>query len=235
MQTKSSSDSIWRFIPSFYFIYERLALFMSSQVYVYSETDFNRILKIKKSACQLRGWYNDHVFKQVGLARDDKSFMWVGRFEQPKDPLLAIRSFAKALEIDSSLNLCMIGEGSLKWAMTDEIARLGLSERITISSPLNQRELALRMNHCGTLLHTSEFEGSPRILLEALACGMRVVSNSLADPDKLSERFGSCSKSRLEGDVASALLLDLPKTRQEIELKEFLSHVAGSNIVGRDF
>lgn len=234
-QTGSSSDSYWRFIPQLYFAYEKIALFLSSRVYVYSETDFKRIQTIKASACQLKAWYNDSVFRNLGIPRNSKRILWVGRFEQPKDPLLAIRSFAEALEIDSSLNLHLIGDGSLKQAMTHEIVILGLSDRVKIVDPMNQRELALEMNKAGTLLHTSEFEGSPRILLEALACGLRLVSNLSADPDKLSVLFGNCSQSRLPCDVAAALLQVQRRNQAGLELKEFLSKVAGSTVVAKDF
>jgi len=235
MHTKKNSDSTWKFFPRLYFMYERFALLLSSRVYVYSENDLARIQGIKKSARQLKAWYNDRIFRESGIPRNPDAFLWVGRFEHPKDPLLAIRAFAAATQISPCLKLNMIGEGSLNQEMIREIDRLGLSERIRISGPKNQTDLALEMNMSGALIHTSVFEGSPRVLLEALACGMRIVSNSSADPDKLSVKFGICSATRLKEDVANSVLLACQSAPNILELRLFLSQVAGSNVVGRDF
>lgn len=235
MQLTKNSDSFWKFIPKLYFYFERIALFLSSRVYVYSETDAMRIKGIKETSSQLKAWYNDNIFKRLNIPRDSDSCLWVGRFEQPKDPILAIKSFAKALEINPNLRLRLIGDGSLKTAMESEIAEHNLGGKVEIAGPKSQNELAIEMNSAGILLHTSEFEGSPRILLEALACGMRIVSNSNADPDRLSESFGNCATTRLPENVATALLEVQTRSCQDSELNSFLTKVAGSKVVGRYF
>ena len=55
----------------------------------------------------------------------------------------------------------------------------GLGKGVKIHGPLPQEELATIMKQCHIFVLPSFFEGLPLVLLEALACGCRLVSTAL--------------------------------------------------------
>jgi glycosyltransferase involved in cell wall biosynthesis len=65
----------------------------------------------------------------------------------------------------------------------DAIVRLDLLSAVTLVPHLPREEIAAAMRSHRVLLMTSHYEGSPRVLIEGLACGMQVVATEEADPD----------------------------------------------------
>lgn len=102
-----------------------------------------------------------------------KRVIWVGRLEQVKDPLRAIRVFKNhVLSKHPDAELVMCGDGSL---MT--VLRLEENDNIT---PLGQRhDMPFEFQISQMLLITSVYEGSPDICLEAMAMGLPIVSTDV--------------------------------------------------------
>jgi glycosyltransferase involved in cell wall biosynthesis len=57
----------------------------------------------------------------------------------------------------------------------------GISHRLLCAKSVPEAELALWYNAADVLLLTSHFEGSPRVVVEALACGTPVVTTDVGD------------------------------------------------------
>ncbi len=111
---------------------------------------------------------------------DSFIFLWVGRFEEVKDPLAALAiftTFREALERTKEgkgpePNLVMVGDGSLSPAVRE--ACQGRKD-IHLRGRLPREELAPLMNQASVLLNTSRSEGFPMSFLEAMASGLPVV------------------------------------------------------------
>ena len=65
--------------------------------------------------------------------------------------------------------------------MRRRVEEYGLSDRVKFISPLPQLRLAHLMRISHVLLLTSAFEGMPRSVLEALACGLPVVTTDVGE------------------------------------------------------
>lgn len=93
---------------------------------------------------------------------------WIGEFSTRKRPHLALEVAASLRQAGVTFALQMVGEGDL-WGSTNEaIRRRGLAPDVTAAG-FADAAAVLADSHA--LLHTSAWEGLPRVMLEALAVG----------------------------------------------------------------
>lgn len=96
----------------------------------------------------------------------------VGRLAPQKRWDRLIASFAKLADRDTSLMI--LGEGAERGALEAQVAALGLGERVTMPGHVTDPTVAIE--RAAALALTSDFEGVPGVLREALAVGTPVVS-----------------------------------------------------------
>lgn len=178
------TDSTWRFSRTLFPFLERIALKLADGVISHSPQDLDRIRKLAPETILIPGWFNDRIFFNTETIGNPSVVLWVGRFERVKDPILAIDTVAQ-LRDEINLEFIMIGSGSMEGVMRRRIHELGLERKIKIVAPLIATDLAAELEAASALLHTSHFEGSPRVLLEALAVGTPVITLPSCDPEGL--------------------------------------------------
>lgn len=178
------TDSTWRFSRTLFPFLERVALKLADRVISHSPQDVDRIRKIAPETTLIPGWFNERIFFTNENISNPSLVLWVGRFETVKDPMLAIDTIAQLSDV-TDLEFNMIGSGSMEGVMRKRIQELGLEQRIKIVAPLMPTDLATGLATASALFHTSHFEGSPRILLEALAVGTPVITLPSCDPEGL--------------------------------------------------
>ena len=156
-------------------------------------------------------WFDPDVFFPAIAGADDGPVVWIGRFEAPKDPMLAL-DVATALQTGGhAVPMRMIGQGSLAEAVSEELKTRGLTN-VTLQGPTDAAGVAEAMRGARCLLLTSHFEGSPRVLFEALGCGVPVVATSEADPGNVLGAGGGITVAdRQAAALASAVVTGLPQ------------------------
>lgn len=92
----------------------------------------------------------------------------VGRLGQLKNPQLLVRACA-GLDVE----LVMVGDGPLRQAVEELAAELKV--RLHLMGNLPHRELPNVLNQAAIFLLTSQIEGHPKALLEAMSCGLPVI------------------------------------------------------------
>lgn len=97
----------------------------------------------------------------------------VGRLEPQKDYPTLLRAFA-LLRRNRKARLVILGEGSLRPALERQIHELGLNEFVAL--PGFQPNPFGWMAACDLYVMSSRYEGFPNSLVQAMACGARVVS-----------------------------------------------------------
>jgi len=107
-----------------------------------------------------------------GIAFDQFTFITVGRLDKGKNHTLMIDAFSK-LE-DNSSQLLILGEGEEKGALEEQIDRLGLTKRVLLLGFDNNPYKYFVQSDI--FLFSSRYEGFPNVLVEALACGLPVIS-----------------------------------------------------------
>ena len=109
--------------------------------------------------------------------RNTNRFAFVGRLSEEKNVDLIIKAISK-----TSCCLTIIGDGEQRETLQKLSDNLGCSDRITFAG-WQDRPWDLVQDH-RALIMASSTEGSPLTCIEALACGMQVVSTPVASiPD----------------------------------------------------
>lgn len=98
-----------------------------------------------------------------------------GRLEAQKDFSTLISAFA-LLTKERDAKLVILGEGSQKNELELQVARLGLED--TVSFEGFQTNPYGWMACCSVFVLSSRHEGFPNVLVQAMACGARVVSTN---------------------------------------------------------
>jgi glycosyltransferase involved in cell wall biosynthesis len=113
----------------------------------------------------------------AGLDADRLHVLFPARIVQQKDPLLMVEVAAALRDHHVAFQIHVLGEGELEGAARGRIGELNLGDQVKIHPPTStpQRWYAA----CDAVLLTSEFEGVPAVVFEAMAMGLPVVASAL--------------------------------------------------------
>lgn len=127
-------------------------------------------------------WEPDRPFLDRGEARqvlgipDDRKVVgWVGRLSPEKAPEVALQVIAAWK--DPAALLAMVGQGGMDAELNGLAEELGVSDRVAWLGRVP--DAARCMRGFDALLLTSRTEGTPMVLLEAMAAGVPIVTTAV--------------------------------------------------------
>ncbi len=223
-------ENKWRYLRKLYFWIEPRFITGMKKVFVVSRA--GRDYYERKYARDpvrflfLPTWYDPEVFFRRGDAEREKisagygfpphspRFLFVGRLEKQKNPVLLIESFLLISRRRPDAVLLLAGDGEMKSEITGLISKHKLEGKVFFLPGMSPSRIAELMNVADVLLLTSAWEGMPRVVLEALACGLPVAATDVGETGLV---VGNGTSGRLVAsgeprDIAAAALalLDCP-------------------------
>ncbi len=120
-----------------------------------------------------------------GFGDQDVLFVCVARFAPQKNHALLLRAFAEGPASDPSAHLVLIGDGVLREQLEDQVKDLGLGSQV--------RFLGLRadipdaLGAMDVFVLSSDWEGNPLCVIEAMASGLPIVSTAVGGVPDLFE------------------------------------------------
>ena len=103
-----------------------------------------------------------------------KTIVTAGRLTEQKNQKLLIEAFANFNVKKKGYTLIIYGEGALRNDLLQQALTLGVSDLVFL--PGNKKDLLERIIDASMFVMTSDFEGMPNALLEAMAIGLPVIS-----------------------------------------------------------
>jgi glycosyltransferase involved in cell wall biosynthesis len=187
-----TSDSFWRFAGGT--LYERLdrtMARMARRVIVFNHDYADLVRDWNPRTVSAPTWFDPVTTPFQPEPPDPYAVVWVGRLEVPKDPALAVETFAHLVQAHPTepWTLSIVGSGTLRPDLERRIAALPahVARRVALLGRLSPQQLAQVRGRCAVFLMTSHpgYEGFPRVLVEALATGLPAVVTDGSDTGRL--------------------------------------------------
>ena len=99
-----------------------------------------------------------------------------GRLHEQKNFDLLIRAFARFYKTHHEYELVIYGEGPDKEALMKTASSLGVAGAVEL--PGQSKTLLEDMNDCSMFVLSSDYEGMPNVLIEAMACGLCCIATN---------------------------------------------------------
>ncbi len=103
----------------------------------------------------------------------------VGRLIWQKAQHLLLEACAELMQEGFDFHLRIIGEGPLRIALEQQIKTLQLEEYVTLVGAIPSQEVWLEYKKADIFILSSVSEGSPFVIMEAMACGLAVIAPEL--------------------------------------------------------
>lgn len=197
----NGGEALWSKAPFLYKLFERHALKNIDHLYTVSESSVryyhSHYPDTKDRVSFLPTWLDPEIFSPSDGNKTDirrnivpdqhqdkvgvRWILFVGRLQEQKAPLRLIEAFKKYYEADRNSVLLVVGDGNLREQMLEEAGRQGVAEKIIHIKYLPQSQLVDFYRAADVLLLASNYEGMPISVLEAMGCGLPIVSTRVGE------------------------------------------------------
>jgi glycosyltransferase involved in cell wall biosynthesis len=222
-----SSDIRWSYVPWLYFKLENILIKRYDSVYVVHETAVKAYrLKYSQMASKIHflpTWMNPKIFYPIDqeekkrLQSDYRQryhikstgpiLVSIGRLDSQKNPERLIGSFAIVAKEFSDIHLVVIGDGVLRHQVERNVEKCSLTERVTFTGLLPNEGIGDWLRVSDMLVLSSDYEGMPRCVVEALGCGTPVATTDVGEVRRVvhSGVNGKIAKERTTVGLAEAI------------------------------
>lgn len=163
------------------YLYELIAYKLADGIILTSELDISFIIKCfklkkkykKHKIIQLYNYIDESLFKPLKIPKKDKYILFVGRLNEQKNLHNLFYAFKKL----PGYRLDIIGTGPLKDTLKKEADHLGINVNFLGLFPNNRMPEII--NQYKIFILPSYWEGNPKVLLEAMSCGVACIGTKV--------------------------------------------------------
>lgn len=148
-----------------------------------AENCFNKRIKNKSIVIHNAISINDKIV--LTKSKKNKQIIAVGRLHSQKNFSLCVRAFKIVHEKCPDYSLIIYGDGELFFDLNNEIKKGGLEKCVEIKN--STPDIYLKMKESEIFVLSSDYEGMPNVLLEAMALGLPCVSTDYSPKGSVNE------------------------------------------------
>ncbi len=166
---------------SFIFLFELFAYKMADGIIVTSDYDIPFLIKYyrlnkkyKKNRIRLiYNYIDESVFKPLAITKKDKHIIYIGNLRRGKNVINLVKAFIGLKDF----HLDIIGEGEDR----EEMEKIAKKHNININflGLFPNKELPQILNQYQIFILPSIDEGNPKVLLEAMSCGIACIGTNI--------------------------------------------------------
>lgn len=125
--------------------------------------------------------------RRLGIKDGERMILTVGRLSKEKAQMDVLRAFKNLSETHEELDarLVIVGDGPERETLEAATASLGLSNRVSFTGQVNNVQIFCAA--ADVLVNPSHSEGSPYVLLEAMAAGLPIVATAVGGVPEMIE------------------------------------------------
>lgn len=125
--------------------------------------------------------------KQLSISEDERLILSVGRLSKEKAQVDLLHAFKKLINMNSNLKarLVIVGDGPERKHLETLASSLGIGVRVTFAGQVSNVQPYYAASD--VLVNSSHSEGSPYVLLEAMAAGLPIVATAVGGVSEMVE------------------------------------------------
>ncbi len=136
---------------------------------------FSKIIKNEKKLVVISNPINEKfLIEKPYEGERDKIIVTVGRLEKQKNQKLLIEAFKKVESKHTDYKLLIYGEGSLQKELQEYVDELKLADKVIFKG--KKDDIEKEIFKAGIFVLSSDYEGMPNALMEAMALGLPCIS-----------------------------------------------------------
>jgi glycosyltransferase involved in cell wall biosynthesis len=120
-----------------------------------------------------------------GFGENDVLFVCVARFAPQKNHALLVKAFALGPALNHSAHLVLVGAGDLQDQLEEQVNNLGLAGQVHFLGL--RSDIPEVLGAMDVLVLSSDYEGNPLSVMEAMAAGLPIVSTAVGGVPNLFE------------------------------------------------
>lgn len=160
--------------------------------------------------------------------RKNFTFVNVGRLYEAKNQILLVKAFEKILEDQSDTDLFILGDGPLKEELETYLKEHKLTQHIFMEGNVENVEQYLA--EADAFVLSSNYEGLPLVILEAMASGLPIVSTDVGGVKDVVTDNGLLVEPHSIEKLASAMM----QIKANAEMREDFSERSKRNVMQFD-
>lgn len=198
---QKGSEVFWKKIPRLYSAFERKVFPSLAHIYCVSGDTYkfyvSEYSEEKYKFSFLPTFFDKEIFyptqepkekNRQNILKEDARFplkskwvLFVGRLQEVKAPLRLIQAFWEYHKINNESCLLIIGTGNFEQKAKNYAEEIGMTQFVYFLGYKNPIEIAEYYRAADVMMLTSNFEGMPISVLEALGCGLPVVTTDVGE------------------------------------------------------
>ena len=171
---ENQKSNIWKKI--IVHIIEKIVYRASDKIILTSENDKKYVeskFNITSSKIKIIPNYIDtELFKPMIVKKEEDRICFIGRLEKQKNIFNLIKAISSL-----SVKLVIFGEGSLKESLKDYSKKQKVN--VEFKGNIPNQKLPEEINKSNLFILPSFYEGCPKVLLEAMACGLPCIGTDI--------------------------------------------------------
>ncbi|MFV5685815.1 glycosyltransferase family 4 protein [Flavobacterium sp. GB2R13] len=141
---------------------------------LYNDIDTSRFYKVEKQK-------SETIKNELGIASDKKIILFVHKFSPVRKSKLYVSNFIKQFYNESLLQSYLfyfIGDGKDKDDIEKEVKAMGYEDKVFFLGSLPNAIVHQFYQIADIFINPTHAEGFPRVLIEAMACGLPIVTTN---------------------------------------------------------
>lgn len=176
----------------------------------------------------------EDVLKELSLSNKEKIILAVGRFNKQKNYFNLLKSISY-LKKSTNVNFVLLiaGDGELRKEIEAFIVELNLSNEVILLGRRN--DVSRLMSACDLFVLSSDYEGLPTVLIEALACKAHVVSTDVSGVREIVDSYGSIVPVNNPNALAEAMKENLCNESKNILGFEYVKNKFDLKVISEEW
>jgi glycosyltransferase involved in cell wall biosynthesis len=159
--------------------------------------------------------------KNLGIESDKRLIVFVGRLDPVKGLDVLLEACAKLRSTGADFKCYLVGDGPLRGALLDQIAKLKLDNVVQMPGAQRQSALGDWYRAADLVVAPSRSEGVPNVLIEASACGASFVASHVGGIEEIADRVPSrlvppCDTAGLAGAIDELIREPIRASRRQV-------------------